>query len=172
MLRGLGALLIFGGCLGLGLWYREQFLGRVKALERMEEILGLMACQVRYHRAALPECCRYAASQTTGPLAKALGDVADRMQENGGACFAEVFRESLKEPFQKLPLKPGDLEIFWQCVPVSGLADGQMQLELLEQGRQRLTDRARRLERENVEKCRMAVGLGALGGLLLLLALW
>lgn len=172
MIRGLGALLIVGGCLGLGLWYRDQFLGRVKALERLEEILGLMAGQVRYHRAALPDCCLYAASQMPEPFSNALKEVADKMGENQGACFAVVFRESLEKPFQKLPLKPQDLEIFWQCIPVNGFADGQMQTALLEQGGRRLGDRARRLERENVEKCRMAVGLGALGGLLLLLALW
>ncbi len=46
-----------------------------------------------------------------------------------------------------------------------------MQLRMIEQSRVRIETRTDSLERGNVERCRMAVGLGALGGLLILLVL-
>ena len=46
-----------------------------------------------------------------------------------------------------------------------------MQLRAIEQGMERLGVTEERLEKENEEKSRMAVGLGAMGGLLLILVL-
>ena len=57
MLRGLGCCMIFGGCLGLGLWYRSQLNGRIGALRSLRNILELLAGEVRYGRDTLPECC-------------------------------------------------------------------------------------------------------------------
>ena len=43
---------------------------------------------------------------------------------------------------------------------------------LNEQSMELLGSTEERLERENAEKCRMAVGLGAMSGMLLILILW
>ena len=47
-----------------------------------------------------------------------------------------------------------------------------MQLRVIEQSTELLESTVEKLEKENAEKCRMAVGLGAMGGLLLILVLW
>ena len=61
MLRTLGGCMIFTGCLGLGIWYRFQLEGRIKALRVLQNLLELMAGEVRYGRATLPECCGHGA---------------------------------------------------------------------------------------------------------------
>lgn len=171
MLKLLGGCMVCGGCLGLGIWYRAQLLGRVRALRSLENILELLAGEVRYGRAALPECCSHAARFAPPPFDAAFGRVGCRMEENTGRTFGEVFREELAEGLAALPLKAEDREEFLQFTSQTGFADSRMQLRTIEQSAERLRQTREKLERENGEKCRMAVGLGAMGGLLLVLIL-
>lgn len=172
MLKGIGGVMVFTGCLGLGLWYRGQLTGRIRALRMLRGILELLSSQVRYGRATLPECCRHVAVQLTPPFDQDFRTVAERMQENTGASFAQVFREQLAEHLGELPLTPEDRGTFFQFVSETGFLDGQMQLRVMEQSGELLAGAADRLERESAEKCRMALGLGVMGGLLLILVLW
>lgn len=172
MLKGIGGVMIFTGCLGLGMWYRGQLTGRIKALRMLRGILELLSSQVRYGRATLPECCRHVAVQLASPFDQAFRTVAERMQENTGASFAQVFRELLGEELENLPITSEDRETFLQFVSETGYLDGQMQLRIMEQSGELMATTAKRLERENAEKCRMALGLGVMGGLLLILVLW
>lgn len=164
--------MVFSGCLGLGLWYRGQFTGRIRALRMLRGILEQLASQVRYGRATLPECCRNVAPQLVPDFGQAFRAVAEQMQENTGASFSEVFRGHLAGPLAELPLTGEDREQFLQFASETGYMDGQMQLRVLEQSGELMAGTVERLERESSEKCRMAVGLGTMGGLLLLLVLW
>lgn len=73
---------------------------------------------------------------------------------------------------KELPLKPEDREAFLRFLPESGYMDGQMQLLSIQRSRALLEETMDRLERDNGEKCRLAVGLGAMSGILLVLILW
>ena len=172
MLRGIGGVMIFMGCLGLGVWYRGQLTGRVRALWLLKGVLELLSSEIRYGRATLPECCRHAASQLPAPFCEALREVDERMRRNDGDTFAAVFCECMSKPLKELPLRKEDRDNFLGFASEEGFLDGQMQLRTLERSSELLSDTAERLQKENVEKCRMAVGLGAMGGLLLILVLW
>lgn len=172
MLRGLGCCMIFGGCLGLGLWYRSQLNGRICALRSLQNILELLAGEVRYGRDTLPECCGHISRYLTPPFDGAFRKIGSRMEENTGISFGEVFREEMDGILEKLPLREQDRENFLKFTLQTGFADSQMQLRSLEQAMEQLAATEEQLVRENEEKCRMAVGLGAMGGLLLILVLW
>ena len=172
MLKGAGGIMIFAGCLGLGVWYRGQLTGRVKALRFLKGILELLSSEVRYGRSTLPECCGHVALQLPAPFCKAFQEVNEGMRKNNGDTFAKVFCECMRKPLEELPLRKEDRENFLGFASEGGFMDSQMQLRTLECSSRLLADTAERLERENVEKCRMAVGLGAMGGLLLILVLW
>lgn len=168
----LGAGMILSGCLGLGLWYKGQFAGRIKALHCLGNMLELLAGEVRYGRCTLPECCIHVSQYLEEPFANAFCRIGERMAENTGNSFGEVFREETGAGLEALPLKEQDREVFLYFAHQTGFSDGQMQLRTLEQCRDRLRQTEEKLEKENAEKSRMAVGLGALSGLLLLLILW
>lgn len=171
MLKILGCCMIFGGCLGLGLWYRSQWNGRVRTLRSLRNILELLAGEVRYGRDTLPECCGHIARHLPPPFGQAFGEVGRAMEENTGLSFGEVFRGKLEGILAELPLKAQDREHFLEFTRQAGFVDSRMQLRAIEQGMERLCAAQERLERESEEKCRMAVGLGAMGGLLLILVL-
>ena len=134
-------------------------------------ILSLLCSEIRYGRGTLPECCEHVAGRLSGSCGAAFRTIADRMGENTGESFAQVFRECTEAALKEMPLKEEDREEFLRFVSVGGFVDGQMQLGLIEQSMEQLETRAASLERENEEKCRMAVGLGAMGGLLIILVL-
>lgn len=172
MIRILGGCMIFSGCLGLGLWYRNQFGARIKALRILEHILELLASEVRYGRAALPECCSHIAGGLPPEFEAAFLGVGRRMEENMGASFGEIFREEMRQALDALPLQEDDREHFLGFAGRTGYSDSQMQLREIEQGAELLRATRKRLENENAEKGRMALGLGAMGGLMLILVLW
>ena len=172
MLKGIGGIMIFTGCLGLGVWYRGQLTGRVKALRLLKSILELLSSEIRFGRATLPECCRHIALQLPTSFCKAMQEVDERMRRNDGDTFAAVFCECMRKPLKELPLREEDREDFLGFASEAGFMDGQMQLRTLERSCRLLADTTDRLQRENDDKCRIAVGLGVMGGLLLILVLW
>lgn len=171
MLKVVGSCMILTGCLGLGLWYKGQFSGRIKALRLLQTILELLCSEIRYGRETLPECCVRVAVRIAQPCGDAFRQIAEKMKENGGESFAEIFRGYMEKPLREMPLTEEDREEFLRFVPENGFMDGQMQIRMIEASREQLEEKAKRLERENAEKCRMAVGLGAMSGLMLILIL-
>lgn len=172
MVRLLGSCMILGGCFGIGLWYRAQFNGRIRALRTLETILELLCSEVRYGRSTLPECCSRAARNFPPPFGEALERTGQSMRDNTGLSFGEVFRKEFEKALTELPLRDEDREAFLQFTHQTGYADGQMQLRAMEQSRELLGQTERELEGENAGKCRVAVGLGAMSGMLLILILW
>ena len=172
MLRLLGSMMIIAGCLGLGIWYRGQITGRVRSLRLLQQILDLLESEIRYGRATLPECCLHIGSQLAPPFEACFEKLCARLKAAPGNSFAVAFRETMSEGLDVLPLRREDREAFLQFVSENGYTDGQMQLLAIQRSRDILKNTIERLERENTEKCRMAVGLGAMSGLLLILVLW
>jgi stage III sporulation protein AB len=138
----------------------------------MMDLLELLESEIKYGRSTLPECCRRAGQQKRDPLGEALLTVAEDMQENEGVSFGEIFRARMGKALEQLPLKAEDLDAFFHFVPAGGFADSQMQARCMEQSLERLARERERLEAECMDKGRIAVGLGAMCGLLLILILW
>lgn len=164
--------MILLGCLGLGMWYRSQFLGRVKNLRILQQILDLWESEVRYGKATLGECCRHMQKQLPEPFRDWFERLNAKLRESDGESGGRIFREALEEGMSELPLKREDREAFLRFLPESGYMDGQMQLLSIQRSRDLLEETIDRLERDKGEKCRLAVGLGAMGGMLLVLILW
>lgn len=172
MFRGLGSCMILVGSLGLGFWYKNQFTGRIKALRLLRTILTLLESEIRYGRGTLPECCGHVAARIPGECGAALLQVAGKMRENGGESFGQIFQSCVEPSLKQMPLMQEDREEFFRFAGICGIADSGLQLRLMEQSREQLEARAEELAGENAGKCRMALGLGAMGGLLILLVLW
>lgn len=105
------------------------------------------------------------------PYKLAFAQVHERMQENTGEGFGQVFHDRMKECLSEVPLQKEEKELFLQFAQSCGFEDGKMQLRSMEQYNDRLKSLIRRLEQETAEKCRMALGLGAMSGLLLVIIL-
>ena len=140
-------------------------------MRELQNILELLAGEVRYGRATLPECCGHIARYLPSPFNGTFSKIRSRMEENTGISFGEVFREEMREVLETLPLKTQDIENFLRFTTQTGFADGQMQLRTIEQSMELLHVTEEQQEGEYMQRCKMAVGLGAMGGLLLILVL-
>lgn len=127
--------------------------------------------EVRYSKASLPECCRRLSGRLEEPYKGAFEEVCFYMEENTGEEFGQIFCKRMEACFAQLPLRKEEKEIFLQFASGSGFEDGKMQVRSMEQYRDMLQDITVRMEQESGEQSRMALGLGAMGGLLLVIIL-
>lgn len=171
MLQLLGCIMITTGCLGLGVWYRQQFSKRLYHLRYMGTILEMMMSEVCYSKAPLPECCGRLIKRLEKPYNEAFSDIYESMKNNTGEKFGQVFHRRMSECLQQLPIKQEEKELFLRFASESGFEDGKMQIRSMEQYNDRLKTIIHKLEQEIAEKSRMAMGLGAMSGLLLVIIL-
>lgn len=163
--------MIISGCLGLGIWYRQQFIMRLQCIYSLIGLLEMLMSEIGYERATLQECCRRVGERLEEPFRGCLLEIYERMQENYGESFREVFCDRMEKCLKNLPLTGEDTEGFLNFTGKDSFEDSRMQLRMLELGREYLQNTAGKLEKENAEKCRMAIGLGAMSGLLLVIIL-
>ncbi|MCM1064090.1 MAG: stage III sporulation protein AB [Eubacterium sp.] len=164
--------MILLGCQGLGAWYRGQFLGRIRDLRTLRQILDLWESEVRYGKATLGECCLRMQRQLREPFRSCFERLNGKLREANGESCGKIFREVLTEGMRGLPLRQEDRDAFFQFIPENGYMDRQMQLLSIQRSRALLESTLEELEKENAEKCRLALGLGAMSGMLLVLILW
>lgn len=127
--------------------------------------------EIRYGKTPLPECCRRLGERQREPFGEAFLSIYEEMKENHGESFSEIFCAKMEQCLKKIPVTEQDREDFLSFARGQSFEDGSMQLRTIERSKELLLTTARRLEKENAEKGRMAVGLGAMSGLLLLVIL-
>lgn len=132
----------------------------------------MLVSEIRYGKSTLPECCNQIAGRLTEPYNNCFERIYDRMRENSGVIFGQVFREEMQGCLDKLPITEVDKKQFLSLISDKGYEDENMQIRTIEQSKEQLQHTIVELERENAEKCKMAVGLGAMSGLLLLVILF
>lgn len=148
------------------------------------KILELFRSEIRYGKSTMAECCKNLSVHMEDPYRKALQETYRIYQEyqmgiyqnvrkldNGQSAFQSVFCAEMERCLLELPLSPEDREAFLEPFRTGGFQDGEMQLKCLEQGLERLRGCMETAEEELPGKCRLAVGLGGMGGLLLLIIL-
>ena len=118
------------------------------------------------------ECCLHMQKQLPEPYRSCFERLNEKLQKADGESCGKIFRTVLEEGMRELPLQKEDRETFFQFMPENGYMDGQMQLLSIQRSRALLEGTIENLEKENTEKCRLALGLGAMSGMLLVLILW
>ena len=172
MLKVMGCGLITVGSIGLGLWYRQQYMGRIYHVRQLVAILDMMMSEVRYSKTTLPECCIRLADRLEEPYRGTFQNIWEQMSNNTGNTFAGMFSGGMKACFKQLPLEKEEITLFLEFAGNCGYEDSTMQLVSMERYRERLKQLSEKLQSEAAEKGKMAVGLGTLGGLLLMIILW
>lgn len=97
--------MILCGCLGLGMWYRGQFLMRLHMTRELICLLDQWISEIRYNRSTLPEGCRQIGRQREDRLGEICNRVYREYAEAGGTGFLEIAGESFRRQLEALPLK-------------------------------------------------------------------
>ncbi len=163
--------MIVCGCLGLGIWYRQQFLGRLHRIRELIAILEQWSSEVRYNRSTLPECCLRIGNCREDRLGRICKEVYEEYITSEGSGFLELAEESFRKKLNTLPLKKEDIDRFLLFTGREGYPDEAMQIRAIELAKQELERTAEMQQREISQKCRLSVGLGAMSGLLIVILL-
>ena len=127
--------------------------------------------EIIYAKSAMPECCEKLAQRLEEPYGSGFRETIRRYREGGQDSFAEAFCGGMGTCLVELPLKKEDREVFLEPFRNRGFQDGQMQLKCLEQSRDQLINSISLEEKELPGKCKMAVSLGGMSGLVMLILL-
>lgn len=127
--------------------------------------------EIRYGKTALPECCRRIGERLTDPYQEHLYNIYARVNQKSGESFSRLFCEEMQACMNQLPITAKDKEDFLLFATGGSYEEGKMQLRTIERSYELLHTTTARLEKDNIEKCRIAVGLGAMSGLLLIIIL-
>lgn len=171
MQKGIGFLMIFLGCTGLGVWYQHRYLEQVRILRQFCYILEMLEGEIRYGRYVLSECCLKLAERVGEPFKESFRQIYERMLQNTGESFGEICESCLPAKMKDVVAKPEDKEVFIQCFSRTGFQEDILQLRIIEQGKEQLTSRLREVEKESIPKCKLALGMGVMSGLLLIILL-
>ncbi len=169
MQKWIGFGMIFLGCSGLGFWYSSQFKKQYQDLLEMSRILELLAGDIRYGRLTLPECCLALTKRVGEPFRGCFLQIYEEAQGSEGSCFGNISELILQKGLKSLNVSKEDKELFISCFSQCGFAENVMQLKSLERDREELAQKARTLSAENPSKCRLALSLGTMSGLLLII---
>ena len=169
MQKIIGFLMIITGCFGLGVWYSGQFKAQLKGLQEMCRILELLEGEIRFGRSTLPECCLQLTDRVAEPYKSCFREIYDTTCENQGETFGTLCKEVLDKKLKELVVDKSDKDLFVKCFSQSGFSEGRMQLRIIEQTKEELEERLHKLNRESADKCRLALSLGAMSGLLLVI---
>jgi len=169
--------MILIGTLGLGLWYKNRFYERVEMLCKLIEIIDLFISEINFSKATMPECCAQvgmrmcSGSETDRKLGGSLVRVYEIMQGSEGIPFDRAFGGIMGKSLEAFVLESADISTFLRISCTGNYCDSQMQLKALERIRNELNDTVSELKNEVENKGRISVGLGAMGGLLLVIVL-
>lgn len=167
MQRLFGFLLVFTGCSGMGVWYSMQFRLRIQNMKQMCYILKLFTGQVRYGKSPLPICCQQIADKAEEPFRRCFLEIYEAMKGNQGRDFGQVCRECFDRNLKNQAITSMDRERFINSFIKTGFEEGKTMLQNIEQELNELQDSLNGLIHTQSSRCRMAVSLGTMGGLLL-----
>lgn len=171
MHRIIGFVLILVGCSGLGMWYCLQFRKQQSNLQAMCRILELLMGQIRYGRCTLGECCLQLSERVEEPYKSCFLAIYQRTCEGSGESFGQICKEQLQQDMLGVVADKEDKALFISCFTESGFEEGRMQLRSIEQIKEELEKHAYRISKENASRCRLALSLGMMSGLLLVILL-
>lgn len=167
MLRIVGAVMIIGGCSGIGFFYKKRFQESLWHVRYMQQILERFMSEIRYGKATLPECCKQIGEKAAEPYKTALLDIYEGMDRRDGTGFRERWQEYMAQALSDIPVTKEEKEIFLNFSAGCGLSDNQMQIRAIEQYKDMLATAVKNRENELEKQGRMAAGLGIMSGLLL-----
>lgn len=171
VLKVIGAGLLLTGCSGLGLWFAGNYRRHLEGLEQLRRMLLLLKGQILYANAPLEEAFRRVGEKSQGGLGTFFCAVADRIENQQGEVFYDMWQEEIALLGPEIPLDKKDRRELATFGEHLGFLDREMQertiLLYLEQLDLAIDDgRA-----HQKEKSRLYTSLGIMGGLFLVIIL-
>lgn len=170
MWKLMGAILLTGGGLMIGLQAAGELSRRAKALESWANALELLEGELCFHLPNLPWLFENVSGRSPGPAGEVMARLGRDLSRLGEESFEQIWTKAISEAMD--PMEPEDLECLYRLGSVLGRCGWEEQKAAAERSRLALERRAARLREDLSRKGRaygaLGLSLGAFVTILLL----
>ncbi|MBQ3666417.1 MAG: stage III sporulation protein AB [Lachnospiraceae bacterium] len=169
MLKILGSTLIIlsGTCMGMKA--SEHLFLQNEGLKKLKKMIVLLRGEIKYNHTYLSQAFEHVSNKISDPFSGFLLFVSEKLNENSGKSFQEIWKESVREKLQIIDLTAIHLKKIEELGDTIGFLDTDMQIATfdlfieqldhdIEENNQKLKDNSK------LYKC-----LGLMGGILVVL---
>lgn len=161
-----GAALAVGGSLGTGLCMLQAMEKRAAQLKELAQAFRILASEVSYSHAALPEALFRCADKMEGRLGQCLKKTGEEIGGNRGYSLQQCWQEEMKSYVEGSALGKKERDLLLAFPLRIGFADGGLQEQSLLGFARELETLAEEARTERKEKQRVVLGLSAAAGLM------
>jgi stage III sporulation protein AB len=167
-----GGLAVTAACALLGLYCAARETLRRDALLEIKKALSILASEIEYLRAPLPEACLAVAKRTAEPVSGFFHYFAETLSSGLNETVYRKWSQTLEERREALYLNEEDRQILDGFGKTLGYLDAQMQLNAIRQLTDYIEEKTAQLHEQNGKNQRMYRSLGFIGGMLAAVLLW
>ena len=169
ILKALGAVMIIGASVGIGMYYTKLLKKRAEAMKTMRKNMLLLKGEIRYSQSTLNEAFIHIAEKNKGCYKNFFEHVSHKMQEFQGEPFCEIWKKQLGEdlPETKSGLNKEDIRQLVLLGDTLGFLDKEMQLNTLDLYLETVEGEIQHLFQDMPEKIRLYQIFSITGGIFL-----
>lgn len=171
MLKLLGAIFVMTASVGYAMVLLERKRTRLRILQSLIHMIGLLADEIRYERLCLGEIFRKLNARYPGPAGMVMSIVADRLDRLDDADAGQIWKEVIQKNRENLQLTREDLDILTDAGQTLGYLDTTAQIVPLEHCVHRLQMIHDREEQDLQRKKKLFFYLGMSCGIFVILIL-
>lgn len=166
MIKLIGFLMIFLGCLGIAFYAIERKARRIQLLEEWEEVLLYLQGEISYSGCSLLELmCRLGSGQRV--MQGFWKKMESALLEKDGGSFGQIWEKTLREDVMTGFLEEQDREILYHIGKNLGQTDRSTQLHTIQVFRERLHQRLEAAQGEFYQKKKVCIAVGITTGMML-----
>lgn len=166
-----GCILIVTGTSGYGIWLSARYGERLKTLEQLQQMIFLLKGQIIYANAPLEEAFETVGRRTEGAMSTLFSQVAERIREQEGEPFVQIWKEEIGSLGSEPALTEKDRQTLSGMGEQLGFMDRDMQERNLLLYLEQLDLEIQGLREHKQERSRLYTSLGVMSGLFLAILL-
>lgn len=158
--------------MSLGVGIAVMMKRRFEQLKEVERIINYIEGEIRYKHSILKEACINASEKCRQPFCDWLSNLGDRLEiSDKGESFADIWSESLAMLYDSSLLNRKDINEINSLGQTLGYLDIRSQEMGLKLEKENIHNRLVQLDRELMNRMKISVILGTLGGIFIVIML-
>lgn len=160
-----GCILIILSSTLMGFYCSNELKARINDIKELRKLIVLLRGDIRYANTPLPEAICAIARRHEGSFKEFFTRVSERLSENSGNTFSQVWKEAVDLELLKTSLNKKDKSLLIQFGENLGYLDKEMQMNTLELFLAQIEDEINDLSKTVKEKSYLYSTLGIMAGI-------
>lgn len=160
VIKTIGNILVFSGCLIWGFIYAARFKDRTKELKELEICISQLQNEMMYSYTLMPEILINISKKTIHPINKVFKEIANILYENEVNSVYEAFYIAFKNNDEILSLNKEDIKIILDLSKALGQSDLEGQKKMIDLSLYNLKNQCKKAEEKMIKSVKMYRYLG------------